>query len=151
MDVLRGSGRTAGLSGGGGVRNAVAIAEVALSFVLLIGSGLMVRSFIALQHVDLGLDPHNLLTIELLGGRGGQQPQARAARLREIQTRLSEIGGVETVRAALVVGQGLWLSATGIGIGLMAASAVTRVMASMLVGVRATDPATFIAIVGSFS
>jgi putative ABC transport system permease protein len=102
MDVLRGSGRTAGL-GGGGLRNAVAVAEVALSFVLLVGSGLMVRSFIALQHVDLGFDPHNLLTFQLLGGRGGPQPQARAARVREIQTRLSEIAGVETVTAAAFV------------------------------------------------
>ncbi len=103
MDVLRGSGRTAGLSGGGGLRNAVAVAEVALSFVLLIGSGLMVRSFIALQHVDLGFDPHNLLTFQLLGARGAQQPQARAARVREIQSHLAEIGGVESVTAAAFV------------------------------------------------
>jgi predicted permease len=102
MDVLRGSGRTAGL-GGGGLRNAVAVAEVALSFVLLVASGLMVRSFIALQHVDLGFDPHNLLTFQLLGGRGEAQPQTRAARVREIQTRLSEIAGVEGVTAAAFV------------------------------------------------
>jgi predicted permease len=102
MDVLRGSGRTAGL-GGGGLRNAVAVAEVALSFVLLVGSGLMVRSFIALQHVDLGFDPHHLLTFQLLGVAGEPQPQARAARVREIQTRLGEIAGVETVTAAAFV------------------------------------------------
>jgi predicted permease len=102
MDVLRGSGRTAAL-GGGGLRNAVAVAEVALSFVLLIGSGLMVRSFIALQHVDLGFDPRNLLTFQLLGGRAELQPQARAARVREIQTSLREIGGVESVTAAALV------------------------------------------------
>ena len=102
MDVLRGSGRTAGL-GGGGLRNAVAVSEVALSFVLLVASGLMVRSFIALQHVDLGFDPHNLLTFQLLGGRGGPQPEARAARIREILTRLREIGGVENVTASSLV------------------------------------------------
>ncbi len=102
MDVLRGSGRTAALSGGG-LRNAVAVAEVALSFVLLVASGLMVRSFIALQHVDLGFDPHHLLTFQLLGGRRETQPQARAARVREIQTRLSEIAGVETVTASAFV------------------------------------------------
>jgi putative ABC transport system permease protein len=99
MDVLRGSGRTAGL-GGGGSRNIVAVAEVALSFVLLVGSGLMVRSFIALQHIDPGFDPQNLLTFQLLGGRGGPQPQQRAARVREIQTRLSALGGVKSVTAS---------------------------------------------------
>ena len=57
MDVLRGSSRTAGL-GAAGPRNAVVVAEVALSFVLLIGSGLMFRSFLELQHVTLGFDPH---------------------------------------------------------------------------------------------
>ena len=101
MEVLRGSARAAGL-GGGGLRNAVAVVEVALSFVLLIGSGLMVRSFLALQHVDLGFDPQHLLTFQLLGGRGGPQPQERAARVKEIQTRLGEIGGVESVTAAML-------------------------------------------------
>jgi predicted permease len=102
MEMLRGSGRTTGLAGGG-LRNIVAVAEVALSFVLLIGSGLMVRSFIALQHVDLGFDPNHLLTFQILGGRGGRQPQERAARVREIETRLHEIGGVESVTAAALV------------------------------------------------
>jgi predicted permease len=99
MGVLRGSGRTAGL-GGGGSRNIVAIAEVALSFVLLIGSGLMIRSFIALQHIDPGFEARNLLTFQLIGGRGGQQPQQREARVREIQNRLSALGGVTNVTAS---------------------------------------------------
>jgi predicted permease len=102
MEMLRGSGRTAGL-GGGGLRNTVAVVEVALSFVLLIGSGLMVRSFIALQHIELGFDPSRLLTFQLLGGRVTQGPQARAAQVREIQNRLRELGAVESVTAAELV------------------------------------------------
>ena len=57
MNILRGSGRTGGLGGGRLLRNVVVITEVALSFVLLIGSGLMFRSFIALQRIDPGYDP----------------------------------------------------------------------------------------------
>src|SRR5687768_13617299 len=43
MQVLRSGGRTGGLSAGAKVRNAVVTAEVALSFILLVGCGLMVR------------------------------------------------------------------------------------------------------------
>jgi putative ABC transport system permease protein len=65
----------------------------------------MVRSFIALQHVELGFDPNHLLTLQLLGGRARQrqQPQERAAWVREIQTRLHEIGGVQSVTAAQLI------------------------------------------------
>jgi putative ABC transport system permease protein len=47
----------------------------------------------------------------------------------------------------LVIGQGLRMSAIGIGIGLVIAVATTRVMSSMLVDVRPTDPITFVAMV----
>ena len=100
MQVLRGSGRTAGLSGGGTLRNLVVVAEVALSFVLLVGSGLMVRSFIALQNIDPGYDSRGLLTFQLLGGRGGPTPDARAAFMREIRGRLAALPGAQSVTAA---------------------------------------------------
>jgi putative ABC transport system permease protein len=98
--LLRASGRNTGLSGGGWLRNFVVVAEVALSFVLLIGSGLMFRSFLELQRINPGFNPHGLLTFTLLGGRGGQQPQERAARQREIQMRLRSIPGVDAVTAS---------------------------------------------------
>ena len=75
--ILRASGRTAGLGATGLLRNSVVVVEVALSFVLLIGSGLMVRSFIALQHVNMGYNSHGLLTFLLLGSQGAQTPQVR--------------------------------------------------------------------------
>src|SRR5207249_4418927 len=66
MRVLRGGGGAPGLAAGRRLRNGVVIAEVALAFVLLIGSGLMFRSFIELQRVDPGYDPHGLLTFLLV-------------------------------------------------------------------------------------
>ena len=42
------------------------------------------------------------------------------------------------------------MSAAGIGLGLIAAAMVTRVMTTMLVGVTPTDPVTFLAIVVLF-
>src|SRR5262249_50400475 len=99
MNILRGSGRTGGLGGGRLLRNIVVIIEVALSFVLLIGSGLMFRSFIALQRIDPGYDPHGLLTFLQLGPRGSQ-PQERAAFMRELQGRLRALPGVENAAAS---------------------------------------------------
>jgi putative ABC transport system permease protein len=59
---LSGTGR--GMSAGsrhGGLRGALVIGEVALSVLLLAGAGLLMRSLLALQHVDLGFDPSNIL------------------------------------------------------------------------------------------
>src|SRR5260370_32873235 len=53
-----------GVSGGfrrGKLRNALVLVEVALSLVLLTGAGLLMRSFVALMQVDLGLNPGNVL------------------------------------------------------------------------------------------
>ena len=49
----------------GALRSALVIAEVALSIVLLIASGLFMRSFFSLTRVDLGFDPRNILYFEL--------------------------------------------------------------------------------------
>jgi putative ABC transport system permease protein len=60
-------------------------------------------------------------------------------------------GAPRTSILNLVVGEGLRLSAAGMIVGLVGALAVTRVMASLLVGVNPTDPITFVAIVGLFA
>jgi predicted permease len=99
MQVLRASGRTAGL-GGGLLRSGVVVAEVALSFVLLVGSGLMIRSFVALQRIDPGFDPRGLLTFNLAGNRGGDQPQQRAAFMRQIAQSLRALPGIRSVTAS---------------------------------------------------
>src|SRR5882757_5210917 len=54
----------------GKLRSALVVAEVALSLVLLAGAGLLMRSFVALQEVDLGLNPNNILVARLPLPRG---------------------------------------------------------------------------------
>jgi putative ABC transport system permease protein len=98
MDVLRQCGRSPGLRGGRLLRNGVVVTEVALSFVLLVGSGLMVRSFSALQRVDPGFDANGVLTF-LMPARG-QKPEERDLFLREVRERLRALPGVQAVSAA---------------------------------------------------
>ena len=100
IDVLRGSGRTDGLGAGGRLRNAVVAIEVALCFVLLVGSGLMVRSFIALQRVDPGFNTRGVLTFQLLGGARGATPEERLAKVNLLKERLGAIPGVTAATAS---------------------------------------------------
>jgi putative ABC transport system permease protein len=66
VEPLKDSGK--GVSSGfrsARLRNALVVIEVALSLMLLVGAGLLMRSFIALQQVDLGLNPKNILVARL--------------------------------------------------------------------------------------
>ena len=95
--VLQGAGRSAGLAAGGAARSVVVMAEVALCFVLLIGSGLMLRSFSALQRVDPGFDPEGVLTFSA-PARGNDEE--RAAFQRRMREQLASLPGVDEVSAA---------------------------------------------------
>ena len=83
----------------------------------------------------------------LLAGIGvyGVISYAVSQRMREIGIRVA-LGAQRGNIISLVVGQGLRLVAVGIAIGLIGAIALTRLMASLLFNVQATDPVTFIGI-----
>ena len=61
-EELRGGRTTTGGKKGGLARGGLVVAQVALSVILLVGSGLLIRSFIELQSVDLGFQTENLIT-----------------------------------------------------------------------------------------
>ena len=70
-------------------------------------------------------------------------------RTAEIGVRMAFGAGHLTI-FRMMVGYGLWLSAVGIGGGLLVAIALTGVMRSLLVGVEPTDPATFAIMAAGF-
>jgi putative ABC transport system permease protein len=61
--LKQGQSRGSSDARGGGTRRLLVISEVALSLVLLIGAGLMIRSLWELRKVEPGFDPHNVLTM----------------------------------------------------------------------------------------
>jgi putative ABC transport system permease protein len=98
VDALKEGGRT----GGGGakgqrMRNSLVIAEVALALVLLIGAGLMMRSFMFLQKTDIGADPSRTLTFRV-GLPDAQFPDNEAAPrfFAQLIPKLATLPGVET-------------------------------------------------------
>jgi predicted permease len=76
-------------------------AEVALSFVLLIGAGLLIRTFIAIRSTDLGYDPRNVLThfLALLPSADGSR-DAGVMLYERIRERVSALPGVRGVATA---------------------------------------------------
>jgi putative ABC transport system permease protein len=82
------------------LRKALIVAEIALALVLLVGAGLIVRSFLRLQQTELGFRPDNLLTLRIaLPWRKYDDPQA-PERLRQffqqLLERLAALPGVES-------------------------------------------------------
>jgi predicted permease len=79
-------------------RNALIVLEVAVAFVLLIGAGLMIRSLLKLQHVDLGIRPENILTVRVNLNWSKYQDNDRTRRFWE--NALEKIRGLPAVKAA---------------------------------------------------
>ncbi len=106
-----GRGGTAG-RGGRRLRNTLAAVEVALAVVVLIGAGLLMRSFIRLRSVDPGFHPAGVLTVRvpLAGGRNAAVDR-RIAFFGQVSDRIATLPGVRAVGAVNA------LPLTGLGLG----------------------------------
>jgi ABC-type antimicrobial peptide transport system permease subunit len=147
---------------GGRLRNTLVIVEVALSLLLLAGAGLLMRSFLVLQQVDLGLNPDNILVVRLPLPRG--QYETAAAKHQFFRTLLPRL---QALPGVVVATETTTLSPYG-GItsdidipgkthndrwepmvqGFVASLAVTRIAASQIWGVSPHDPLTLSIVVG---
>jgi putative ABC transport system permease protein len=85
----------------GKVRSLLVVSEISLALVLLIGSALLIRTYIALHGVAPGFDDHNVLTMEMsLNGQRYQNTAGVTELLRSGRDRLNTLPGVELAAAA---------------------------------------------------
>jgi putative ABC transport system permease protein len=86
------------------VRNSLVVIEVAISLVLLVGAGLVMKSFIGLQKADPGFDSENVLTVSItLTEKKYLEPDRQAAFYTRLIERVSALPGVQAAGAASAV------------------------------------------------
>src|SRR5581483_6078069 len=78
------------------LRGLLVVSEMALSLVLLVGAGLMLKGFISIMKTDPGLKPDNVLTMNLVlpTAKYGEAPM-RAAFFNELIRKVESLPGVE--------------------------------------------------------
>jgi putative ABC transport system permease protein len=88
------------------LRGLLVSAEFALALVLLVGAGLLIKTFVNLNQVDLGLDPHHVLTMRIaLLGPGYQERSRQTAFFRQLLQKVGTLPSVTSV--AVIDGAGL--------------------------------------------
>jgi putative ABC transport system permease protein len=80
------------------LKSALVVGQIALSLMLLIGAGLLLRSFQHLLNVDTGFDPHNLLTMNVsLPTSHYAKPEQQSAFFDELLRKVEAVPGVQSV------------------------------------------------------
>ena len=99
-DALKAGARSVSEPHGQWLRRTLVVAEIALALTLLIGAGLLIRSFARLQGVDPGFNPDNLVTFSVALPRAKYDTPVRRAQFFEaLRQRLAAIPGVDGVGA----------------------------------------------------
>jgi len=109
---LMGSGNAVRGHQWGTLRNILVVTEVALSIVLLVGAGLMMRSVLALSYVDLPFNPSNILytRLALPHDRYYSKPDRKPAFFQQVLPRIQALPGVVSVTQTLMLppNEGSW-------------------------------------------
>ena len=80
------------------LRGALVVAEISLTLVLLVGAGLLIKSFVKLQHVELGFNQDRLLVVPIGAPMPKYaQPELRAAFFESLINRVQNVPGVQSV------------------------------------------------------
>jgi predicted permease len=101
-EALKDSGR--GITSGGrfSVRGTIVVAQIAVSFALVIAAGLFLRTFASLNQLPLGFVPGPLLVAELNLQAGGGPPEARSARVDRLRDATAAVPGVRSAAVSSV-------------------------------------------------
>lgn len=100
-ETLKEGGKTSSLgSGHHRIRSVLVVTEVTLALMLLIGAGLVIRSFLRLQYVDTGFNPQNALAMQLsLPQAKYREPQVQVAFFQNLMQKVAALPNVEAVSA----------------------------------------------------
>jgi putative ABC transport system permease protein len=102
-DALKDAASGSSVAAGGKTRAALVVTEVALSVALLVSAGMTARAFVALQQVDLGLQPEQIMTARLLLPPNRYDTAEKRDRFAaELLTRVADLPGV----ASATIGNG---------------------------------------------
>ena len=102
QDVLREGGRGTAGPAHHRVRNTLVVGQIALALILLVGAGLLLRSFVRVLQADSGFRADGVLTASLPLPQGRFPDEAkRAALVRQLIERVNAVPGVQAASAAL--------------------------------------------------
>jgi predicted permease len=96
------SGQSSGTAGAARVRKVLVCAQVTVSAVLLIPTGLFLKSLVNLMHVDLGMKTENLIGFSVAPALNGYQGEQSRALFERIESEMAAIPGAKGVAAAMV-------------------------------------------------
>jgi putative ABC transport system permease protein len=103
-DVIKQGGRSMAGAGGGRTRTALIVFETAAAVVLVIGAGLLIRSFAALSAVDLGFRTERLLVADTAVPVADRDPAREGVRFyKNLLPQLASIPGVQATAAVMGV------------------------------------------------
>ena len=115
QQALRDESRSSGSFRRRRLSSSIVIGEIALALVLLVAAGLLLRSFVRLQRVDMGFDPANLMTARM------SLPEARYGRAVDVATFYQDLAtnlGQQPGVTAAAVASSVPLTGSGISISM---------------------------------
>ena len=110
QEALKEGGRGSTAPGRQHVRNVLVVVEAATALILLVGAGILMRSFVRLMNVNTGFRTEGILTMEIsLSGDSYRKPEAVAQYFQEAVARVQQVHGVKSAAAIS------WLPLVGMG------------------------------------
>jgi len=118
-EALKGAGRAMAGDRRFVVRGALVVAQLAVSFILVIAAGLFLRTFASLSQLPLGFVPEPLVVVQVNLLASGIPPEERGARVERLQDAAAAMPGVRSASASairLLTGGG-WATNNRVGVG----------------------------------
>ena len=118
-EALKSAGRAMAGDRRFAVRGALVVAQIAVSFVLVIGAGLFLRTFASLSQLPLGFVPEPLVVVHMNLLASGIPPEERGARVERLREAAAATPGVRSASLSarrLLTGGG-WFSNNSVGVG----------------------------------